>query len=125
MDEQRSKAVTEAFVKLHKGLFIYRDLRLVQWDCLLRRALSALEVEHIDIKERTPMKVSGYEKLVEFGFITSFAYPLERGEGQFVVVASTRVETKQCSVIPPLLYIPMTQDTSIFTASLLGIHSMC
>ena len=34
----------------------------------------------------------GYDKPVEFGLITSFAYPLEGGLGE-VVVATTRVET--------------------------------
>ncbi|KAL1218983.1 Valine--tRNA ligase, mitochondrial 1 [Cardamine amara subsp. amara] len=92
MDEQRSKAVTEAFVLLHKEGLIYRDLRLVHWDCFLRTALSEREVEHVDIKERTPIKVPGYDKPVEFGIITSFAYPLEKGGGE-VVVATTRVET--------------------------------
>ncbi|XP_019099191.1 PREDICTED: valine--tRNA ligase, mitochondrial 1-like [Camelina sativa] len=92
MDEQRSKAVTEAFVRLHKEGLIYRDLRVVPWDCFLKTALSGGEVEHIVIKERTPMKVHGYEKPVEFGLITSFAYPLERGGGE-VVVDTTRIET--------------------------------
>ena len=36
--------------------------------------------------------VPGYEKPVEFGVLTSFAYPLE-GELGEVVVATTRVET--------------------------------
>ncbi|EFH59876.1 hypothetical protein ARALYDRAFT_342735 [Arabidopsis lyrata subsp. lyrata] len=92
MDEHRSKAVTEAFVRLHKEGLIYRDLRLVHWDCFLSTAISKREVEHIEIKERTPIKVPGYEKPVVFGLITSFAYPLERGGGE-VVVATTRVET--------------------------------
>lgn len=47
---------------------------------------------YIDIKERTLLKVPGYEKPVEFGLLTSFAYPLEEGLGE-VVVATTRVET--------------------------------
>ncbi|CAH8388948.1 unnamed protein product [Eruca vesicaria subsp. sativa] len=50
------------------------------------------EVEHIDIKEKELLKVPGYENQVEFGLITSFAYPLEGGLGE-VVVATTRVET--------------------------------
>ncbi|KAG0574109.1 hypothetical protein KC19_VG235000 [Ceratodon purpureus] len=37
-------------------------------------------------------QVPGYEKPVEFGAITSFAYPLEGGEGE-IVVATTRPET--------------------------------
>ncbi|KAL7183872.1 hypothetical protein ACSBR2_026113 [Camellia fascicularis] len=92
MDEKRSKAVTEAFVRLYKEDLIYRDLRLVNWDCILRTAISDIEVEYLDIKERTQLKVPGYEKPVEFGVLTSFAYPLEGGLGE-IVVATTRVET--------------------------------
>ncbi|KAK4396334.1 Valine--tRNA ligase, mitochondrial 1, partial [Sesamum angolense] len=92
MDDKRSKAVTEAFVRLYKEGVIYRDLRLVNWDCVLRTAISDIEVEHIEIKERTPLWVPGYEKPVEFGVLTSFAYPLEGGLGE-IIVATTRVET--------------------------------
>ena len=51
-----------------------------------------LKVEHIEIKKRTLLNVPGYEKPVEFGVLTSFAYPLE-GELGEIVVATTRVET--------------------------------
>ncbi|KAL7003273.1 Valine--tRNA ligase, mitochondrial 1 [Sarracenia purpurea var. burkii] len=91
MDEKRSKAVTEAFVRLYNEHLIYRDLRLVNWDCILRTAISDIEVDYLDIKERTLLKIPGYKMPVEFGVLTSFAYPLEElGE---IVVATTRVET--------------------------------
>ncbi|KAK9987823.1 hypothetical protein SO802_028062 [Lithocarpus litseifolius] len=92
MDEKRSRAVTEAFVRLYKENLVYRGERLVNWDCVLRIAISDIEVEHIEIKERTLLNVPGYEKPVEFGVLTSFAYPLE-GELGEIVVATTRVET--------------------------------
>ncbi|KAF5205804.1 Valine--trna ligase, partial [Thalictrum thalictroides] len=92
MDEKRSKAVTEAFVQLYKEKLIYRKNRLVNWDCVLRTAISDIEVDYKDIKERTLIKVPGYEDPVEFGVLTSFAYPLEGGSGE-IVVATTRVET--------------------------------
>ncbi|XP_016704747.2 valine--tRNA ligase, mitochondrial 1 [Gossypium hirsutum] len=92
MDEKRSKAVMEAFNRLYKEGLIYRDLRLVNWDCILRTAISDIEVDYTDIKERTLLKVPSYEKPVEFGVLTSFAYPLE-GELGEIVVATTRVET--------------------------------
>ncbi|KAK3034819.1 hypothetical protein RJ639_033724 [Escallonia herrerae] len=92
MDEKRSKAVTEAFVRLYKEGLIYRDVRLVNWDCVLRTAISDIEVDYLDIKDRTLLKVPGYEKPVEFGVLTSFAYPLEGEQGE-IVVATTRVET--------------------------------
>lgn len=38
-------------------------------------------------------KVPGYEKPVEFGVLTSFAYPLEEKDLGEIVVATTRVET--------------------------------
>ncbi|KAI4364514.1 hypothetical protein MLD38_020594 [Melastoma candidum] len=92
MDDKRSRAVTEAFVRLYKDGLIYRDLRLVNWDCILRTAISDIEANYVDIKERTLLKVPGYEDPVEFGVLTSFAYRLEEGLGE-IVVATTRVET--------------------------------
>lgn len=44
MDEKLSKAVTEAFVQLTEQGLIYRDNRLVNWDCVLRTAISDIEV---------------------------------------------------------------------------------
>ncbi|CAN7133777.1 unnamed protein product, partial [Brassica rapa subsp. narinosa] len=89
MDEQTSKAVTETFVRLFEEGLIYRDIRLVHWDCHLKTAVSNDEVEYMDIKEKTLLNVPGYEKPVEFGLLTSFAYPLEGGLGEEVVVATT------------------------------------
>ncbi|KAE8673595.1 Valine--tRNA ligase [Hibiscus syriacus] len=60
MDEKRSKAVTEACNRLYKEGLIYRDFRLVNWDCVLRTAISDIGVPN-------------YEKPVEFGVLTSFA----------------------------------------------------
>ncbi len=44
MDEGLSRAVLEAFVRLHEQGLIYRGQRLVNWDPQLRTALSDLEV---------------------------------------------------------------------------------
>ncbi|KAI5332288.1 hypothetical protein L3X38_022417 [Prunus dulcis] len=92
MDEKRSNAVTEAFVRLHKQGLLYRDNRIVNWDCVLRTAISDIEVDYIDIEERTLLRVPGYANPIEFGVLTSFAYPLEEDLGE-IVVATTRVET--------------------------------
>ncbi|TVU34278.1 hypothetical protein EJB05_16109 [Eragrostis curvula] len=92
MDEPRSKAVTEAFVRLYKEGLIYRDYRLVNWDCTLRTAISDIEVDHIDLKGETTLKVPGYNSYIQFGVLISFAYPLEKGLGE-IVVATTRIET--------------------------------
>ncbi|RCV07935.1 hypothetical protein SETIT_1G286000v2 [Setaria italica] len=91
MDEQRSNAVTEAFVRLHKEGLIYRDYRLVNWDCTLLTSISDIEVDHIDLKEETMLKIPGYAAPVQFGVLISFAYPLE-GLGE-IIVATTRIET--------------------------------
>lgn len=50
------------------------------------------QVDHEDIKEETFRRVPGYDHDVQFGVLTSFAYPLEGGLGE-IVVATTRVET--------------------------------
>lgn len=44
MDEQRSAAVQEAFLRLHGSGLIYRDNRLVNWDATLKTAVSDIEV---------------------------------------------------------------------------------
>ncbi|KAM3408929.1 hypothetical protein ACQJBY_001768 [Aegilops geniculata] len=92
MDEQRSEAVTEAFVRLYKEGLIYRDIRLVNWDCTLRTAISDIEVDRVDLKAETLLEVPGYSNPVQFGVLTSFAYPLEEGLGE-IIVATTRIET--------------------------------
>ncbi|KAK4796457.1 hypothetical protein SAY86_028783 [Trapa natans] len=92
MDDKRSRAVTEAFVRLYKEGLLYRDIRLVNWDCVLRTAISDIEVDYVEIKERTLLSVPQYEHPVEFGVLTSFAYPLEGDLGE-IVIATTRVET--------------------------------
>lgn len=54
--------------------------------------ISLFQVDHEEIKDRTQLKVPGYDHTVEFGVLTSFAYPLENGLGE-LVVATTRIET--------------------------------
>ncbi|GAX73886.1 hypothetical protein CEUSTIGMA_g1336.t1 [Chlamydomonas eustigma] len=92
MDDNLSRAVLEAFVRMHEQGCIYRDNRLVNWCCRLKTAVSDIEVDYIDIPKRTLLSVPGYEQPVEFGVITSFAYLLEDGSGE-IVVATTRPET--------------------------------
>ena len=45
MDPGMSRAVQEAFVRLHEEGLIYRGKRLVNWDPVLKTALSDLEVQ--------------------------------------------------------------------------------
>src|SRR5680860_1564029 len=76
MDEGLSRAVIEAFVRLHDEGLIYRGKRLVNWDPVLRTAVSDLEV------------TSEEEK----GHLWHMRYPLADGSG-LLVVATTRPET--------------------------------
>jgi valyl-tRNA synthetase len=95
LDEQRYKAVIEAFVRMHEKGLIYRTTRLVNWSSALKTALSDLEVEYLDIKEPTFLKVPGHDpnKKYEFGTLTEFAYKIKGMEGREIVVATTRLET--------------------------------
>jgi valyl-tRNA synthetase len=76
MDAGLSRAVTEVFVRLYDERLIYRGKRLVNWDPVLKTALSDLEVAASE----------------EDGYLWHLRYPLAEGEG-FVVVATTRPET--------------------------------
>ncbi|XP_062370434.1 valine--tRNA ligase-like, partial [Cinclus cinclus] len=96
MDPKMSRAVTEAFVRLHEQGLIYRSRRIVHWSCALRSAISDIEVEKRELGGRTLLQVPGYEEPVEFGVLVAFAYPLEgagQGEDSELVVATTRLET--------------------------------
>ena len=95
MDPMASKAVIEAFVKLHEDGLIYRGQRLVNWDPVLKTAISDLEVENVE----------------QDGFLWSIAYKLGDGASyehverdadgnetlretrDYLVVATTRPET--------------------------------
>ncbi|OEZ01037.1 MULTISPECIES: valine--tRNA ligase [Stenotrophomonas] len=95
MDPQPSEAVVEAFLRWHEQGLIYRGQRLVNWDPVLKTAISDLEVESVE----------------EDGFLWSIAYALEDGASyehverdadgvetlretrHYLVVATTRPET--------------------------------
>ncbi|CAH1371750.1 unnamed protein product [Tenebrio molitor] len=92
MNPRLSRAVTEAFVRLHEEGLIYRANRLVNWSCTLKSAISDIEVDKIEIPGRTFLSVPGYDEQVEFGVLVSFAYKVEDSDEK-IVVATTRVET--------------------------------
>jgi valyl-tRNA synthetase len=93
MDEKLSKAVNESFVLLYEKGLIYREDRLVNWDCTLTTAISNIEVDHKEIEKKTKLSVANREKKkYEFGALTSFAYIVE-GTNEEIVVATTRPET--------------------------------
>ncbi|UHQ22637.1 valine--tRNA ligase [Lysobacter sp. 5GHs7-4] len=95
MDPMASEAITEAFVRLHEKGLIYRGQRLVNWDPVLKTAISDLEVANEE----------------ENGHMWSIRYPLADGASyeyverdddgnetlretrDYVVVATTRPET--------------------------------
>jgi valyl-tRNA synthetase len=81
MDPMPSQAVTETFVRLHEEGLIYRGQRLVNWDPVLKTAISDLEV----VSEE------------EDGKLWSIAYPLVGAAladgSDRLVVATTRPET--------------------------------
>ncbi|MDR7135187.1 valyl-tRNA synthetase [Lysobacter niastensis] len=76
MDPMAAQAVVESFVRLHAQGLIYRGQRLVNWDPVLKTAISDLEVVNEE----------------EDGFLWSISYPLSDGSGE-LVVATTRPET--------------------------------
>ncbi len=80
MDPMPSQAVVEAFVRLYEEQLIYRGQRLVNWDPVLKTAISDLEV----VSEE------------EDGFMWSIRYDVidpQPGEPDHLVVATTRPET--------------------------------
>lgn len=94
MDENLSKAVTEAFVKFHEDGLLYRDTRLINWSCALQSAISEIEVDYVDVEGRTffPVPNHSQKDKYEFGMITSFGYKVE-GSDEQIIVATTRLET--------------------------------
>ncbi|HET7866013.1 MAG TPA: valine--tRNA ligase [Burkholderiaceae bacterium] len=76
MDEKLSIVVADTFVRLYEEGLIYRGKRLVNWDPVLKSAVSDLEVESEE----------------EDGQLWHIRYPLADGSGS-VVVATTRPET--------------------------------
>ncbi len=76
MDDGLSRAVREAFVRLHEQGLIYRGAYIVNWDPEIGTAVSDLEVEH---QERA-------------GRLYHVRYPAADG-GDGIVIATTRPET--------------------------------
>ncbi len=76
LDEGLCKAVTTVFMQLHEEGLIYRKKRLVNWDPVLKTAVSDLEVESEE----------------ETGSLWYIRYPLADHSGE-LVVATTRPET--------------------------------
>jgi len=76
MDENLSKSVLKVFVELHNKGLIYKDKKLVNWDTVLKTAISDLEVDQREVNSK----------------IYYIQYPIE-GSSDFITIATTRPET--------------------------------
>ena len=77
MDEKLSKSVIRVFNKLYEKGWIYRGVRMVNWD---PKALTALSDEEVIYKE-------------EQSHLFHLRYKVEGDEDKYIVVATTRPET--------------------------------
>ncbi|MDO4790339.1 MAG: valine--tRNA ligase [Porphyromonas sp.] len=77
MDEKRSQSVIDVFVDLYNKGYIYRGVRMVNWD---PKALTALSDEEVIYKE-------------EQSKLYYLKYEVVEDPGKYIVVATTRPET--------------------------------
>ena len=76
MDKNLSKAVIKVFVELHKKKIIYKAEKLVNWDTVLKTAISDLEVDQREVNSK----------------IYYIKYPID-GLNEYITIATTRPET--------------------------------
>jgi len=76
MDKNLSKAVIKVFVELHKKKIIYKAEKLVNWDTVLKTAISDLEVDQREVNSK----------------IYYIKYPID-GINEHITIATTRPET--------------------------------
>ncbi len=76
MDENLSKSVIKVFVELHKKKLIFKAKKLVNWDTVLKTAISDLEVDQREMNSK----------------IYYIRYPLDNSD-KFITIATTRPET--------------------------------
>ncbi len=76
MDENLSKSVIRVFVELHKKKIIYKSKKLVNWDTVLKTAISDLEVDQREVNSK----------------LYYIKYPISNSE-DFITIATTRPET--------------------------------
>jgi len=97
MDEVRSESVIKVFVDLYRKGYIYRGLRMVNWD---PKALTALSDEEVVYKEEhghlyyLKYYVAGLTSLEDEEELRAAGNVIHRDErGYYAVVATTRPET--------------------------------
>ena len=76
MDENLSESVLKVFVELHKKKLIYKAKKLVNWDTVLKTAISDLEVDQREVNSK----------------LYHIKYPITETT-EFITVATTRPET--------------------------------
>ncbi len=76
MDANLSKSVIKVFVELHKKKLIYKAEKLVNWDTVLKTAISDLEVDQREMNSK----------------IYYIKYPIDNSD-KFITIATTRPET--------------------------------
>ena len=76
MDENLSKSVIKVFVDLYNKDLIYKDKKLVNWDTVLKTAISDLEVDQREVNSK----------------IYYIKYPIDETD-EFITIATTRPET--------------------------------
>ena len=76
MDVNLSNAVLKVFVELHKKKIIYKAEKLVNWDTVLKTAISDLEVDQREVNSK----------------IYYIKYPID-GLNEHITIATTRPET--------------------------------
>ena len=76
MDENLSKSVIKVFVDLYNKKLIYKSKKLVNWDVVLKTAISDLEVDQREVNSQ----------------LYYINYPIENSD-KFITIATTRPET--------------------------------
>ena len=76
MDDNLSKSVIKVFVDLYNKGLIYKSKKLVNWDTVLKTAISDLEVDQREVNSK----------------LYYIKYPIENSE-DFITIATTRPET--------------------------------
>ncbi len=76
MDKNLSKSVIKVFVELYKKKLIYKAEKLVNWDTVLKTAISDLEVDQREVNSK----------------IYYIKYPIDKSD-EFITIATTRPET--------------------------------
>jgi valyl-tRNA synthetase len=77
MDPDYYEAVIDVFIDLHKKGYIYRGMRMVNWDPVGKTALSDDEVNYKDVQSK----------------LYYINYPISGSEKEFVTIATVRPET--------------------------------